>query len=191
MHNSVRLLLFAQLSLFFFLFICFMLIPHFLLESNEGGISNYGTYAKTVVPYTLAFGLGGLLTIRAAKSLPKRMSRHQALYWVLSITGGLYLLVLLSTYPYKLNKTFDNIHTYAGFALAVFGMMTAFWFALVLARNFLNLVLLSAQTAGFILAILNYLGYVHLLFVAELLTGTAFGALLVRGVGYVTSNKRS
>jgi hypothetical protein len=46
--------------------VCVAILPHFLFERNEGGISNYGIHASTAVFYTLAFSLSAGLLLRAA-----------------------------------------------------------------------------------------------------------------------------
>jgi hypothetical protein len=169
----------AQLTLFLFLFICFLLIPHFLFESNEGGVSNYGTYARTIIPYTIGFGLCGVLTIQAALSLPKEIS-YRALRRALLLLGILYLLELLSTYSYKQSDVFNNIHVFISALSAVYCMAISIWLALSVARTSVNVLLMLAQCLGFIAAALTYVGYLHILFIAEVFTGAVFGILLVR-----------
>ena len=185
---TVRLLLLAQLSLFIFLAICFVLIPHFLLEPNEGGVSNYGTYAKTVVPYTLGFGLCGVLTILASRSLPRMIARRRTLRWVFLVLGVLYLVVLLSTYPYRLNHMFDVIHIYLGTALVLYSTALSIWLTFALLRSRVTFVLLACELVGFILSVLTFLGHLHVLFVAEILTSAAFGTLLVRSTSDIRSS---
>jgi hypothetical protein len=178
MNHAARLVMFAQLSLFLCLFACFLLMPHFLFESNEGGVSNYGTYARTVIPYTIGFALCGVLTIRAAFSLPKEAS-YRTLQRVLLLLGTLYLLELLSTYAYKLNNTFNNVHVYISVISAAYCMAIGVWLALSIARNAVNVSLVLVQSLGFVVAGLTYLGYLHVLFIAEMGTGVVFGTLLV------------
>jgi hypothetical protein len=181
-HSTVvaRHMLFAQLGLFAGLFVCFLLIPHFLLESNEGGVSNYGTYLKTVVPYTLGLGICGISTIRAAGTLPAATVSRYLLQWSLRILGLLYLLVLLSTYPYKLNIIFDTIHQYVGVTLVLYMLALSVWLALVFVRGTVNILLLISESVGFLLATATYFNLIHILFIAELLMSAAFGVLLVR-----------
>jgi hypothetical protein len=179
--KAARYVLWGQISLFGWLLICFLLIPHFLLESNEGGVSNYGLYLKTVVPYTLAFGLGGGLTLRAACLLPTSAS-YRPLRRTLIFLGVWLLVILLSTYPYKLNNTFNDLHLGAGILLFIAETLLAGWFALVLASDTANRLLWTAQLVGFSLAGLTFFGVLHVLFIAQMLNSAAFGALLVRTV---------
>jgi len=188
MNRTARLIMLGQLSLFLCLSICFLLIPHFLFESDEGGVSNYGTYARTIVPYTLGFGVCGVLTIRAALSLPKGSS-YRTLRRALILLGALYLLELFSTYPYKVNDIFNNIHVFISAVSALYCMAIGIWFALSVARNPVNITLMLVQSLGFVVAALTYLSYLHVLFIAEMFTGAIFGVLLVHTVGEVTAPK--
>lgn len=182
MQHVVRLLIIAQLSLFFGLLICTVLIPHFLFESNEGGVSNYGMYAKTIVPYTLGFGICGFATLLAAQSVSKTMVDRMVLYPLLVILGILYSLVLVSTYPYKVSASFDQLHQLAGVLLLAYSVGTGIWLTIFKARSSATLLLFFAQLVGFLLAVATYLGFLHMLFIAELVESTAFGALLVVSV---------
>jgi hypothetical protein len=180
MVATIKYLLVGQISLFLFLFICFLLTPHFLLESNEGGVSNYGLYARTVVPYTLAFGICGLSTLQSVRFIPRGVAAFKFLKSALSWLGIIYLLVLFSTYPYKVNDIFNHIHIYIAAILFVSQIILSLWFVMIFARTLINLVILAIQFLSFILATLNFFGYVHLLFAVELLSSLAFGILLVR-----------
>jgi hypothetical protein len=187
MHRAVRMAMFAQLSLFFFLTVCFLLMPHFLLESNEGGVSNYGVHAKTIVPYTLAFGLCGGLTLLAVQDLPRDIPNRRMLQWVLSLAGTLYILVLISTYAYQLNNAFDTIHEYAGVALFLLEVIAAIWLVRMRVHDTLQILSFAVLLTGFTLSALTYFGYLHVLFIAEMLTNLGFGVLLVHTLGRVVA----
>jgi hypothetical protein len=182
MRSPVRLLLIAQLCLFACLLLCVLLIPHFLFESNEGGVSNYGTYAKTIIPYTLGFGVCGLLTLRAAVLYPGGNTVRR----MLIILGILYLLVLCSTYPYKLDTLYDNLHQAVGTALVLYTVLLGAWLLVFKAHSVVTLMLFTAQLIGFLLAVCTFFGLIHVLFIAELLESTAFGALLVTVMEQIT-----
>ncbi len=182
MPPSVRLVILAQMSLGLFLLVCFVLMPHFLLQSDEGGVSNYGTYSATIIPYTLAFGLCGVLTLQAARVFWTDTARSRQLRRVLFGSGWFYLAVLESTYLYQVSGLLDDIHIAVGVLLLVFQIATATWFGHVFTRDVLQTVLLAAQGAGFILAVLTLFGVLHVLFIAEVVTSLTFGWLLIRVV---------
>src|ERR1017187_5001882 len=118
-HSVVAALVWGQVSLIGGLAVCFALVPSYL--RSEGGISNYGTLRKTVVFYTLAFGLAAFFTGLAAYRLRRQHRRYQkALTYNLYILTALLVFVLLSTYPYKLNNALGYVHELADIALFVF-----------------------------------------------------------------------
>jgi len=140
--------------------LCTLLQPQFLFEHNEGGVSNFGIHALTVVPYSLAFGLSSLFLALAARALPSKTVRR-----LLYILGTLQIFVLASTYPYKLNRSLDNLHILAAIALFVAELAVGVWFAFFLRKNTANLALLGLQTLGFLLALLTLVGWLHVLMV--------------------------
>lgn len=182
MRTTTRLIFFGQLSLLGFLLICTILMPHFLFESNEGGVSNYGVHARTIIPYSLAFGLSGLFTIRAAWTLPKTIKSYQRLRLAVVALGILYLCTLASTYLYQLNGLVDEVHQLAGTALFLLELLLGGWFIVALKRDAVNCGLYIVQCIGFTLAALTYAGAIHILFIAEILPAIAFAAILVRTI---------
>lgn len=182
MQRATRHLFYGQLALFVGLLICLLLVPHFLFEKNEGGISNYGTITETILPFSLGFGLCGLFTMAATAALPRTLAVYKQLHGALLVLGVCYFLVLFSTYPYKVNGFLDNLHVYAGVALVIWDMCFGGWLIFVLTRDRLDRALFAAQSIGFVLAALTYTGLLHTLFIAESLVSAAFGVLLVRSV---------
>lgn len=157
-------------------------MPHYLFARNEGGVSNFGVHARTVLPYTLAFGLGGLLMLLAARYLPKHDKASRRLRIILNLIGGLLLLVLLTTYPYKLNKSLDTLHILSAQLLFITEIAAGCRFAIFVRKDVTNVILFGFQLLGTLLAALTLLGQLHLLFVSQIITGLAFAALLVRTI---------
>jgi hypothetical protein len=180
MTKVSRYLLYSQLSLYMGLLVCLVLLPKYLLEHDEGGISNYGVHALTVVPYTLAFGLCGLFILKAAASMQPGARSSATLKRALYLLGTLFLFALVTTYFYKLNHIFDDLHILSGILLFVTEMTLGVWFALAISRNTGNSLLLAAQIIGFLLSFLTFIGALHILFIAQLLTSISFSSLLVR-----------
>lgn len=181
MHNAAKLILYAQLSLLCALLVCVLLIPHFLFEVDEGGVSNYGTYAKTIIPYSLGLGICGVLTTFAARSVSTKVS-HKLLKPTLHVLSVLYLLELLSTYFYKRSGALNSIHVYISMTGAVYCTVLSTWLTISVARNKLNGLLLGVQYAGFLAAGLTYFEHWNIIFVVEAVTAVTFGAILVRSV---------
>jgi hypothetical protein len=177
-RTLARYLAFSQLSLFSFLIICTVITPDFLFKSHEGGASNYGVHSTTVVPYTLAFLLCSIFIVRAAHLLAS-VAHLRRFRYALYVLACLFLLVLVSTYPYKLNGFLDNVHIGTAIVLFYFETGMAIWIALVLLKDLLSKTLLIIEIAGFLTASFSLGGAVHILFVGQVITAVSFGALLV------------
>jgi len=184
-HSIVAALVWGQVSLIGGLAVCFALVPSYL--HSEGGVSNYGTLRKTVVFYTLAFGLAAFFTGLAAY----RQRRYQkALTYNLYILTALFMFVLLSTYPYKLNDFLGYVHELADIAYFVFVLGFSGWLCLVVARSWWHILWLLALVIGAGISLITLLGLVHLLFIGQLVTALAFAVLLISCVSrLMTSTK--
>ncbi len=179
-NKVVRYLVLSQLSLFIFLGICIVLIPRFLFDRNEGGVSNYGIHRVTVVPYTLAFLLCGIFVMLAARFIPHTTKLFNCLRYALYALACLLLLGLATTYPYKINTTFQYLHIASTITIFCFEMAMAIWMIFALLRDRVNIILLAAQVSGFLIAFFTFIGTIYLLFVAQIITSLAFSALLIR-----------
>jgi hypothetical protein len=169
----------SQISLFACWGVCVLLVPTYLFERNEGGVSNFGVHAATVVPYSLAFLLSGFFVLRAARAVvpvddPCRRFRAE-----LHVLACLLLIVLTSTYAYKANALLHGVHVAAGVTITCFESLASVWMVAVVVRTAVAVLLLGAQLIGFTVAALTLFGTVHLLFAAQLLTSLAFGLLLI------------
>lgn len=181
-QKTVRYVILGQVGLFFFLIVCIILMPRFLFERDEGGLSNYGTYVKTVVPYSFALGLSGLLNLKAAASMDYPTKASQRLRKVLATLGVGGIIVLLSTYPYKLNTVLADMHIGLSVLLFTFELMAGVWFVRVVVNNKLAIALLGVQVVGFLLILSSTIGFIRILLLAQMLTSLAFGVLMVRAV---------
>lgn len=186
--HAARYTLISQVGLYGFLLLCLVLMPHFLFEKNEGGFSNYGVYMRTILPFSLAFLIGGLYLHFAARALPSSTSRRAMLAGILDTTCLLLLLVLLTTYPYQINAAFDDLHNAAAVLLFVTELIAGTWLSLQLVRDRVNFALLGVEAAGFTLSALTFGGLLHILFLAQIITGIGYGLVLVRSVSRVTAS---
>src|SRR5437762_574500 len=97
-NKASKYLLASQISLYGFLTICTLLMPQFLFERDQGGISNFGIHSLTVVPYSLGFGLCAIFILLAANSLPISIKSYSAVKRALFAVAGLCVLAVFSTY---------------------------------------------------------------------------------------------
>ncbi len=179
--KAVRFVVCSQICLFGFLLVCTLLMPKFIFERDEVGVSNYGVHIRTIVPYTLAFGLGSVLMWLSARSLPSASASGLTLIRIMKLISALLFAVLLSTYPYQLNPTFDKLHIFFAILLFIAELAAGSWFV-KLYRDIVNLSFLCLQLAGSLLALASLSGWLHILLIAQIITGLAFAALLIRTV---------
>jgi hypothetical protein len=178
-NKAARYLALSQLSLFSFLIICTVIMPSFLFKHHEGGASNYGVHDTTIVPYTLAFALCSIFIVRAARVLAG-VANLKRFRYALYVLACLFLLVLITTYPYKINNFLDNLHIGTAIVLFYFETGMAVWVALVLLKDKISITLLIIEIVGFLTASFSLRGTLHILFVAQIITALSFGTLLIR-----------
>jgi len=180
----------SQVGFYGFIAVCTILLPGFLFSRDEGGLSNFGVHALTIVPFTLAFLVGSICLWLTARLLPAKTLHRQQLKLILTILSGLTVAVLLSTYPYQLNLWLNSIHAAFAAGLLAAEVVAGIWFHNELLHDRLNTVLLYAELLGFVLAALTLAGVIDILFASQILTGGTFGWLMVRTIGHVTSDQR-
>jgi hypothetical protein len=179
--SAFSLMLYSQISLAVMLLICVPLMPRFLFTSNMAGVSNYGVHGRTVVPYTAGILICVWLLLRAAAHLA-RTGTDRGLARLCRVVAWLHLLNLLSTYPYKIGPTWALVHSICAILLAVAELAGAVILAVLLLRDRAGYVLMALAVGAFVVMALTQMGFLHLLFVGEVITSAAFGVLLVRAV---------
>lgn len=184
-QSAGRLVAIGQVTFLVSLLVCLALRPSYL--RSEGGVSNYGTLRLTVAFYSLAFIAASLSSGVAGYQL--RRQQKNRLVWSMYVLAALFGLVLLSTYPYKLNGFFRDLHELTGGGLFVFELLFSAWLCLGKARSRLNISLLAVFLVGFGISFMTTIGLVHLLFVGQIITAVAFAALLVNSLGKSVSSK--
>jgi hypothetical protein len=181
--HSARDVAWGQIGFAVFIGVCVALHPGEVLKANEGGISDYGVHAKTVVPYTLALGLPSVLTYLAARRLRVASPTARRLRALLFTYSALLALTLLSTYPYTLDRTLADLHIAVGVVITVFETCASLWMYLTVRRY---IPVLVTQLLGLVLAALAIVGVLHVLFLSEVVSGVAFAYLLVRATQFTT-----
>ena len=143
-----------------------------------GGFSNYGVHWSTVVPFTLAFGLAAASSFGAAEKVgDRRLARHTR------ALGAWFVLVALSTYPYKINAFWEACHHAAGIGFFMYELYFSGWL-LRRWRDGRQWLFAAAQLGGFTMSALAILGIAHLLFWGQLAGAFAFGLVLVRAMAH-------
>ncbi len=156
--------------------------PSFVLKGNEGGLSDYGVHAKTVIPYTLALALLALYNRRAAALLSVDDRRSRGVRVVLLSYCTIVSLVLLSTYAYTINDVLKDLHFGLGTVLIVVVCAGSIWMYGLERPTALVSLFLAVQLTGDALSLATVFGVLHVLFLSEMLSNIGFAALLVRTV---------
>ena len=150
------------------------------------GLSNYGVHLETVVPYTLALGLGGGLALASARSMVASDEPHRRLRFILDVYGTLVLLILASTYGYRASASLRLVHIAINVVTALVLSGASTWL-FTQVRSRATAWWLAVQLAGFVLAVVDFANLLHVLFLAQLLIGVGFGVLMVRAVRWSES----
>jgi hypothetical protein len=158
--------------------------PGFVLKANEGGISDYGVHLKTAVPYDLALVSAALGAYLAATHARDSANVLRGLRSVLLAYAFLVAVTLVSTFGYTLDRPQRDLHVGVGSVLTVFEGVVSLWMYRE-RRGDLPLVLI--QLAGLVLGALTIVGFIHLLFVSEIVTGGSFAVQLYRSTRQLSS----
>jgi hypothetical protein len=145
---------------------------------TEGGVSNYGTHLLTIVPYTLAFLFCALFTAQAGQLLPRSPGPVRTVKRSLYVLAILLCFIPVSTYPYRINHFWAQIHDRIFMVLVGFELLLAIYLVVKIYRNWSTYLTLAIQISGAILLALN-LGGLHVLFIAQQVAGAGFGLLLI------------
>lgn len=191
MHTARTLVAAAYIVQAVAIFICTCLIPSYLFRADQGGISNFGTQAATVIPYSLAFIGGGLLLIAAGTKVNIKSAHSMGARTALLVVGALNIAVAITTYTYKLSSELALLHQYSALALFLAELPIAVWFAFSASGSATTRRWFVVFASGFGLAALTYFGLLHVLFVAEAVTAAGFALVCVSTLSTLERNLRS
>ena len=165
--------------------------PGFVLSRDEGGVSDYGVHAATVVPYTLALAIGAACSFGAAHLL--RATRHVAhrLARTLDVYAVLLVLALVSTYGYTLDHTLRQVHLVVGLVGVAFETLTGVAFARALPQRMVGTAWATALLIGVALAVVDLVRLAHVLFLAQAIVTVSYAALVILVTGHVERAARA
>jgi hypothetical protein len=176
-HRVIKFLLIGQLCLWSGLLVCYLLAPN-VVYSNYG-ISHFGVYKHTILPYGVAFLLCGYFTILAAREIRSTKQIPGQLSQALLVLALCMLAILLT--PYTVQPVLDWTHMIAGTILFSFQSVLSGW--LVWQHPDQRAVLLfSLQLIGCVIAALSLFHFIQLMFTGQIITQLAFGTLLIHSV---------
>jgi hypothetical protein len=176
--RATVLIVTGQLSFVLLLSLSIALHPGYVLNRNEGGVSNYGVHLRSAVPYSLAFGLCALCSLGAARLHRRGEGGSRKLRQLLEAYACLMLLTLASTYVYKINHGFKEVHDVIGASTIIFELVASVSMWTILRRRW-DACFLAVELAGSAVVLLTVIDVVHLLFVGQALSSIGFALLLI------------
>lgn len=174
-HRTVgQVIAWGQLFLLANVMISVALVPSVFFTTRQGGVSNYATNASTIVFFSLGF-LGCALSLWEAAQKTKLLQFRKHLK---RLSLGFVILVL-STYPYKLNPVFENLHIAIAVVLSIYQYFMCYLLAKFKHFDATSRWLLSLLGISLTFGMLTAFDIVHALFLAQLFLGLGFGGLLM------------
>lgn len=148
--------------------------PSVFFTLNQGGVSNYATVLTTAPFFSIGF-------LGFAACLVKAASRiNEASFQIILRTLGIgYILLVASTYPYKLNPVFENIHIFIAGLFGLYQYAVCSMLAKQSGLNLLTGLFTAFACASLVIGLLTMFDVVRLLFTSQLLLGIAIGGLLI------------
>lgn len=180
MDNLKRNLWLSQLIPLASLILCTLLMPQFLFTHDEGGVSNFGNHALTVIPYCIGFLGGASFLAVAARDIQHRAIKKpvRLLARTLLVICGLEFLVFISTFPRKFSWTFSEIHNYLGVGQFSVEFLLSVWLVSQIRRR-PAFVYLGIEIIGALIALLSVLNVIFYLFVGQVLASIGFGLIVL------------
>lgn len=173
MSDSARKVTYGLAAAFVLLAVCVLIRPAGLAAND--GLSYFGGFATTIVPYSLAFFLNAFFCWEAAKGLNNGHFPYK--YAATSLRVMAVLLIGLLLTPHEL---VNYIHTKIGAALFSFQLVLSIWLLIKVYFNWQNAALVLSELLSGVAA-LYYLPKAHgLLLQAQVIFQLAFGILLIR-----------
>jgi hypothetical protein len=147
--------------------VCVLIDPTTVLGADEGGVSNFGVHAATVVPYSLGFVLGAALLAASGRILGRATGVRAVAGRGFEVVAGLLAAVLVSTYPYRLDVAWRDVHLAAAAGLFVAEAVLLVWLVSTVSSRRWHLVPAAVWLTGFVVAAATSLGVGHLLFAGQ------------------------
>jgi hypothetical protein len=177
---SVRYMVAAMMSLILATATCLAVQPH--ADTVTHGVSIYGNHWPSAAPYAAGLLASALFTALATNRLP--WSEHR-LRSCLRATSFLFVAVLAT--PSSFSPLIGVLHLSFGGGLFFCQLLVGVHLRARMAASRLLRTLFAIQCAGSFLMLLSLMHAVSMMFVAQVATELAFGALLIVGTARALS----
>src|ERR1039458_9586676 len=171
--KAVRYIVYGQVCFYVGLLVCIIIRPAGL--ANNAGISYYGVYRETILPYILALLGSAYFTIKAAEhfsALGQVIMRY-----ALTLMGLLTIGILIT--PDSLSKFMDGLHRGCGASLFSIQLLLSVWLVVQLRYKLWAIIGTLVELGGGI-ASFHYLSLQHgLLLQAQVVFQAGFGWVII------------
>ena len=160
MHQIKHLLVGSYAGIFITVVGGFILQPAPFLHYSHSGLSFYGNYFPTAIPFVLGLFISAVCLAMAALSLPDGQGRLGTMRrLLLALSGGFVVIVLT---PVQANVLLYWAHTFAAIYLFAAGAAGALWAMSYAGRTVADWFFFGIFVLGFLLSFLSA-SFVHLL----------------------------
>ncbi|HTH71884.1 MAG TPA: hypothetical protein VL737_00795 [Candidatus Pristimantibacillus sp.] len=180
-HIAIRYIYLSELSFVMAAVLCLLINAKVLFTSD--GISFYGNFRNTIVPYVVGLALSGWFLARAADHLPADGRENRLLRTALRISA-ISLMGIIITPSFAGGLTSFVHVSFGGFlfltqAVVSWSLLGSFW------SNWTDRLLFMAHIAAVVAIILSFrrIGLLNLMIPAQVTALLAFGALSARMAG--------
>ena len=175
-HTVRRYLLLSQVTLFGCMLICSLIVPG--VVRKEGGASDFGNHASTIVPYILGFLLNVVFMYLAVESMLRLSQKLSYLARCLMFLNFLTLGLLFSTFPRNLSVVYSDIHDWFSIVLFSYEFLLSAWLV-IQQRTSQAVSYLTLQTVGSAIGMFSALKVINLLYVGQFLGSLGFALILL------------
>lgn len=176
-RKNIALLVLAQINFFVMAAICYFLLPHAPIEIE--GVSYYGNYAHTLVPYVLALSGTAALIILWVVKLSTNQTPELKIFRSLLVILSVLLIFLTFTPSHAVRFLYDT-HVALGGGIFLCQIGIGLWLAGWLSRRPVNILLAALQLLAAVLAMLSLPNVIDVMFLSQVLLQLTSGILVIR-----------
>lgn len=177
----------AALSFCLTVLLCVALQPSDILTHD--GLSFYGNFHKTFLPYGLGLVATAYFVIRVCQHLRRGQAARSFRVGLECI--AIALLGIVATPSYSSVVLIQDLHVIFGFVIFVAQAVLSLHYLIKARRGWLDWLLLGGQLAAIVLVALSFhvVGVLNFMLPAQVLAIVCFGALLIRAVSYRANHR--
>jgi hypothetical protein len=161
--------------------VCYLLQP---TNWSQQGISHFGNFKASVLPYSAGLLLSALFMARGADTLPEGGPKFVVYRGLLRAIAVL-LATLLLIPSWKFGAMVGSLHRTVSAAIFLCQVMLGLYLCVTAWRSWLIAALFSVQLVGSFIVLLSAADKAPLMFGSQVVTELAFGLLLIAGTARI------